>query len=741
MQLGRYGIWACLTVFLSAFLLFQVQPIIGNTILPWFGGSASVWNTCMLFFQTLLVAGYAYAHWLGRSWPIHRQAIVHFAVVSVAMLTLPIIPRQSWAPVDGHMPIIRILILLLCVVGPTYFALAATAPLIQLWFSKQHPNASPYRLYALSNLGSLAALFSYPFFVERWLSTQSQGLVWSIGFGFYGLLCVASAAILYQNHTANEADANEADVVDADAELANNEGCDVASLKTALPELRIRAMWIAYPALASIFLLASTAHICQDIAVVPFLWIAPLAVYLITFIYCFDRPQWYKPQVFSVGALAILAYLSLMGAPDLVDQTLFEAGSWLSAITGGKNLFVDFGFEEYSEQLGVQIVVGLLALFMMCMVCHGEVIRTRPASRYLTSFYLSISIGGAIGGILTVIVCPLVFNAHAEYHLCIVIGYILSACVLASHLPWPQARWQWGIHVSILVVLVLGLSAVTTTQNRDYNRKGFAFYRNFYGSVRVTKENYEEEYFEIYGKAHVLMHGRITHGQQMMDSEFSATPTTYYSVTSGVGKTMSTYSAKPRRVAVIGLGTGTMAAYGRGVDHYDFFEINPQMVEIAQRHFKFLAESEAKTEIILGDARLQMERLGDDVKYDIIVVDAFSGDAIPAHLMTLEAMRVYDKHLKPGGVIAFHVSNLYLDLTQIVVRLCDETEFSGVQVFDYVNEDTDYIIFNSDWVLVSRDDDLLDVLRLFHGVDEFEKDPKDCPLWTDQYHNLFDVMN
>ncbi len=408
-----------ITTLASALLLFEVQPIIGKFILPWFGGSPAVWTTSMVFFQTLLFAGYAYAHLSQKLLGARTQAVVHIALLAVAACLLPIAPDASWKPDVPAAPTWHILSLLGVSVGLPYFVLSATGPLVQAWFCRAFPGRSPYRLYAVSNFGSLVALMAYPFYVEPHLAVGRQAWYWALGFAGFAVLCALCACLA--------ALAGRSNVGDEPSAIGN------APAAAREPSRSVRCAWLALPALASLMLLATTNHVCQDVAVMPLLWVAPLALYLLSFIICFDHPRWYRPGWYAPAALLLLL------AVGVVDQL----------ITTGSGVAFSFG-----QEIGLQ----LAALFAFCMLCHGELARLRPDPRYLTSYYLLISAGGALGGWLVSLVAPLVFATFFEWRLALVVGCLLAAWVLVEGQPQSLLRRRFALIAPALLLVFVGLS-------------------------------------------------------------------------------------------------------------------------------------------------------------------------------------------------------------------------------------------------------------------------------------------
>lgn len=680
------------TIFAGAFLLFQVQPLIGKFILPWFGGSPAVWTTCMLFFQVLLLGGYAYAHWLTTWIKPQKQAALHCLFLLAAVSFLPIVPGDQWKPEPGTEPTGHILMLLLATIGMPYFVLSATGPLIQKWFSWLHPGRSPYRLYALSNIGSLLALLSYPFVIEPLLSRKQQAAIWTLGlFGFVAA-CAWCARQIWVWGKAKQEPVKNLEAPD-----------DVAAAKTPIGR---QILWLLLPACASALLLATTNKLCQDVAVVPFLWILPLSVYLLTFILCFDSDKWYWRRVFYP--------LYIIGVPVI---------AWVM-----KNID-DVG-------MGWQVTSFMLLLFASCMICHGELHRLKPHPRQLTRFYLMISLGGALGGLFVAIGAPNLFLTYVEFHWTLGVTALLAWLVCLPDFNSENFRF-WHMKLWIcggLTVLALSICLYQTGQEEGDNVVEKV--RNFYGSMAVAEYLSDDGTDTPYL---LLQHGRITHGFQVENEGQRDMATTYYGENSGVGLALF-FTAKrtPRKVAVVGLGTGTLATYGQGTDTFRFYEINPAVKRVAEEHFQFLCTSAAKVEVVIGDARLTMER-EDPQDYDIIALDAFSSDAIPVHLLTREAFELYGRHLKPDGLLAIHISNRYLDLEPVVRNAAREFDYHAVTVHDD-NPLGDWWIYDSTWVILGQDEQLVGAIRTGMLSEEDPPSDRKVALWTDNYTSLFPIL-
>jgi protein-L-isoaspartate O-methyltransferase len=677
-----------LTIFWGAFLLFLVQPLIARFILPWFGGGPAVWTTCMLFFQLLLLGGYAYAHFsISRLTP-RRQVITHLCLLALAVALLPITPGDAWKPNDGSHAAGHILLLLLACLGLPYLVLSATGPLLQAWFSKANPGVSPYRLYALSNVGSLLALLIYPFYLEPQLSRQAQADGWSWGLAIYAGL-TAWCGLKVWKSSATEGDTAKEAAAEAPASAWR------------------KLLWFALPACGVMLLLAITNKLCQDIAVVPFLWVLPLSLYLLSFIISFDSPRWYH-RAFWLPLFAVLL--------GMVLWNLYQA--------------------ESHPDITPLATLYLGTMFVACMVCHGEVYRLRPGASRLTGFYLSLSAGGAAGGLFVALVAPFVFPDYFELHLALFLTAALVLLVLRQDPTLPlregRARWAWALPFLALAALGYGLADVATTSLRG----SLSVTRGFYGVLKVNDND-----AEISGAHHLtLQHGATIHGLQYVDPEKRTDPSSYYTSTSGIGRLLRAH--KPgggRRVGAIGLGCGTLAAWGRSGDTFRFYEINHDVAHLATSTFTYLKDSKAKTELVMGDARLSMEREADQ-QYDVIVLDAFSSDAIPVHLLTLEAFDHYQRHLKPDGAIAVHVSNRYLDLHPVVYRIADKIGFPAITIDDNDTAYEEAGFYGSDWIIMTRNQVLLQQPLIRDVTKETVEFPARIMYWTDERSDLLSIL-
>lgn len=702
---SRWYVWLTgATIFLSAFLLFQVQPLISKAILPWFGGTPAVWTTSMLFFQVGLLVGYLYAHLLSRLQSGRWQLVIHTGLLLAAVCVLPIIPSDAWKPPDGRWPVLRILGVLVASVGLPYVLLSTTGPLVQAWFARRLPGRSPYRLYALSNLGSLLALISYPVGFERWLDIPKQGWWWSGGFAVFAVLCVLVAWSSLSVPRMSQ-----------DSHTHSSDGNSPRSLT-----LRAVVAWLFLPMIAVVALLAVTQHVCRDVAVVPLLWVVPLTLYLLSFIICFDREKWYVPRFWGLlAALGTLAVFNVMLAKFL-DQLCQEIG-W------------SFEPSDVLRKVYVEAPMYFVWLFLACMLCHGELVRSKPHPRYLTHFYLTLAVGGALGGVLTATVCPYVFANYWELYL--VLGAVLA---LAVFVVWwdgwqPWFSRSWALTGAFMIAAATSAFLWTWVFTESFDSTVVVRIRGFYGMLTV-REWYQDDP-EKHGYA--LYHGAILHGYQFVDPSKRHLPTTYYAEGSGPAIIMQWLREhrSPVRYGVVGLGTGTLAAYAEPGDYVCFYEINPDVIAIQAKYFSYWSDCPAEKRIEQGDARIQMERQ-EPQQFDVLFVDAFSGDAIPAHLMTREAVAVYRRHLKPDGMIAFHVSNRYLDLLPVVAALAND---AGLKAVRFV-ESTFGELYetSSDWVVLTNNDAFVqdEGITTKQSAMPVEK----LVLWTDHYSSLLDVL-
>ena len=758
-SVGRGDVVYGAAIFLGALLLFQVELILGKRVLPWFGGTPAVWTACLLVFQLLLLAGYSYARLFAVKLRARYQGLAHLVALGSSLFLLaflaflwptPITPGSNWRPYGTENPTWFIVRFLLAGIGLPFLILATTGPLLQHWFAREHPGKSPYRLYSLSNLGSLVGLLAYPLLLEPFLSLHTQAWIWTALYAVFISLCGFCAVNAYWIEEAS----GTSFVVSRTTE------------KTAGPTVSRYLLWTGLAACASVLLLATTNSICQQVAVIPFLWVLPLALYLVSFIVCFDSDRWYRPNIFH--ALFVLVACIVCTFP-------------IGSSTAG-----------YIETL--VLFSGLL--FTGCMVCHGELARLRPQPKHLTAFYLSVSFGGALGGIFVGIVAPRIFSDYWELQL-----GLLSCCLLlvVAAAKDGESWWQRGhrwIVFAALTVLILSLPAVlgvfdlkwlSFSDVRRFTAAGVAVTatvlvfladrsrerepgeivwvragaltslvlvcvgwlgpmihgnanlaqgRNFYGVLRVQ---------EIQPNNLLrLVHGQTVHGYQSLDPELRHRPLSYYGLNSGVGILIRNLPAGLHRTGVIGLGTGSLAAYGRPGDYYRFYEINsaeiPWTVTGEHCYFTFIRDSAAKVDVMLGDGRLSLEAeaaRGEFQQFDVLVLDAFSGDAIPTHLLTREAFEIYLKHLNgPRSVIAVHITNKVLNLAPVLAKLGQSLGLRGIHIYRPWRPEASA---SSDWVLLSRDPSVFSTPEIAQAGTPLPINDS-LPMWTDDYSNLLRVL-
>ncbi len=733
-----------LTIFAGAFLLFQVQPLIGKYILPWFGGSPGVWTTCMLFFQMLLLGGYAYAHATSRFLKPRAQAALHVGLLLAALATLPITPSDTWKTHAAGDPTWHILALLAASLGLPYLVLSATGPLMQEWFRRTSPGASPYRLYALSNVGSLLALVSYPFYFETQFTRAAQAKFWSWGLVFYAA-CAAFCAWRVWRRPEPDAAQRSAEAAEAEAPR---------------PGLGQRLLWLCLPACASILLLAVTNKMCQDVAVIPFLWVLPLGLYLLTFIISFDGPRWYSRFYYT---------LALAGAMVAVCVALFEGADM---------------------PIVQQVAIYSATMFVGCMICHGELYHLKPHPRHLTSFYLMISAGGAVGGLFVALVAPYVFDNFYEIHLALALSVLLllvlsfrgAAALSAARWRWlglllgaaavygaarGAGRLQWAVWAGAALVaaglwlwsrrresglnwhrftcatMAVGFVAVVVALGRqiaESSRGALMSGRNFYGVLSVFQYQQETPFNHYY----VLQHGRITHGLQFAAPDRAAMVTSYFGPQTGLGLALRNFPRQEnQRIGLLGLGVGTIAAYGKPGDYLRIYEINPHVTDIAAKPFSYIALCKAKVDIVMGDGRLSMEQEAPQ-NFDFLIMDAFSSDAVPVHLLTKEAFEIYLRHLKPDGAILVNISNRYLDLRPVVENAA---KVFGLQAHTVNSEDGGadedeggWWLYGATWMILSKNQEFMNRDALRYAAAPPSTKPNTIPLWTDDYASMFQIL-
>jgi spermidine synthase len=688
-------------IFLSSSLLFLVEPMTGKRLLPLLGGSSAVWITCLVFFQSALLLGYLCAHFIATRLPRRPQLLAYGFLLALSLV-------QVAANLDPHLhasttrPIFSVLWLLTTLIGLPFLTLSATNPLLQSWYAHgssregQDSPKPPYHLFALSNFGSLLALLVYPLLVEPNFSLRTQTLAWSVAFLAFVIVCGVIMAgrrnVPVVREQGRAAALSAAAPVAAQAVVA----AGPAVVPDSAPSTASRILWLLMAAGGSLLLSAVTSHLSQNIAAIPLLWILPLTIYLLTFVLAFNGGKSYSRWL-MMGLLP-------------------------TALGGVAYLIVD---RNQDVPIIISIPLFCLTLFVGAFFCHGELYLRRPSAPYLTQYYLLIAAGGALGSMFVGVLAPLIFDGSYE-----MAWSLVYTAALAAILMWRQ-HWAWRI---FWPAAAAGLLAVVVLQYRADREDAIVQVRTFYGTLRVTEEPADDG-----GKYRTLIHGTIQHGTQFMATdELRRLPTTYYSRNSGVGLALDNCcKGRTRRVADIGLGTGTLAAYGEPGDVFRFYEIDPRVEVIARNVFTYLRESKAKIEIAHGDARLSMEAEPPE-NYDVIAVDAFSGDAIPVHLLTAEALKLYQRHLAPGGIIAFHISNTYLKLAPVVQEQADHAGLHAVMVSTEDDDDTG--AYSSDWVLVTANQKFLELPEIANASEKIEPKPG-LRLWTDDYSSLLPILN
>jgi len=686
-----------LTIVVNAFLLFQVQPVIAKIILPWFGGSAAVWTTCLLFFQMILLLGYMYSHAVIRYLKPRAQMLLHIVLLVGSVAVLPIYPNASWKPTGGGEPTMQILGLLAVTIGLPYFLLSTTGPLLQAWYARRFHGAMPYRLYALSNAGSMFALISYPALFEPSFSTHQQSSLWSWSYVVFVAVCAFTA--YKSNESVREA-------LEAPEAAAGDPGVDTAPVAQGAPTTSTYTMWLLLPAVASVLLLAITNHLSQNVAAIPFLWVLPLSLYLLSFILCFEGDGWYRRN----------PYLQLLAV---------ALGSMAYAVS-----------VDMTSNVPIKVMIPLFAmgLFTCCMVCHGELARLKPDPKYLTHFYLMMSAGGALGGLMVGLLAPHFLNALYEMPVSLVITAALVSYVLRQddELTWIR-RWPGVVATG---VITLALTGYVGWQIRQMVSGSRVLARNFYGGLKV-RDTGEPGSLEA---TRTLTHGTINHGEQFLNIARRRLPTTYYGPNTGIGLAIRSKQERGAvRIGVIGLGTGTTASYGRLGDYIRYYEINPLVLELARKEFFYLADCKAKLDVAMGDARLTLEQElkdGQAQNFDVLAVDAFSSDSIPVHLLTKEAMELYFRHLRPDGILAVHISNRFLNLQPVLEGEVHATQ-KVARVVDTEDDDTQGV-FGATWVLITSPAAELTGEALSNSAPLDSK--KTVRLWTDDYSNLFKIL-
>jgi hypothetical protein len=667
-----YGI----TVFLGAFLLFLVEPMAARQLLPALGGSSAVWLTCLVFFQITLLLGYLYAHWLTRAAVDGWQRRIYLALLTTAVVLLGAqVARPANLERGADHPVATIFLALTVTIGLPFLLLASTSPLLQVLLVRSEGGRVPYRLFALSNTGSLLALIAYPMLVEPNLTLKLQRTLWSAGFLLYAILCTL---LTRQTRSATKTAPVEA--------LADAPSATAAK----------KWLWFLLPMTAAMQLSAITGHLTVNIAAIPLLWMLPLAAYLLSFIAAFEFPAIYRRGL--VVRLLVVMLASLGYAISRTEVTL---------------------------PIGAGILFFLAEAFIACLFCHAETYALRPQrATEVTLFYLLIAGGGAAGTFFIGILSPLVFSANYDLAISFLVTAVLAVAV-TWHDGWPQ-RLLWSTCSALLLFFAIMLHTA-------YSREAILEVRNFYGTLRVKQSNPPPLGFTM----RMLLNGTIQHGTQFFSPELSRTPTTYYAEDSGIGLALRLCcDARPRNIGVIGLGTGTLAAYGKPGDRIRFYEINPLVRPIAQNLFTYLRDSQAQITFADGDARTSLKNEAPQ-NFDVLAIDAFSGDAIPLHLLTTEAITLYKKHLAPDGILAFHVSNQYLNLAPEVALLAASAGMQARLV--EASPDAARGAFRSTWILLTGSPTFFTQPEIAAAVHPVPAIPGLKP-WTDDYSSLLPIL-
>ena len=721
------------TLFVSAMLMFVLQPMFGKILLPLLGGTPAVWNTCMVFYQTLLFGGYWYAHWLTRRSGSQRQIQIHTALMIFSLFALPVaLPADANPPTESD-PTFWLIWTLFLAIGLPFFVVSATAPLLQKWFSQlgHHSSDDPYYLYAASNTGSLLALLSYPFLIEPNIGLVDQRLFWSVGYGLLCVLIIVCATALWHS---------QPDAADESAEAERDEPIQA-------PPMRQQLHWLALAFVPSTLLLGLTQYISTDIAAVPLLWILPLTLYLLSFILVFSK---WADRIHPAMIAAQPAVLLVFIAYSFINPAVLPY--WLD------------------------LILHCLAFFLAVMVCHGELAKHRPHPHHLTRYYLVMSFAGMLGGLFNTFVAPFVFNAVYEYPIMIVAALLLrpgffngrwylqpifpllllllgfgiylgsenlwdyldiigGALILLAGLTYSLRHQPLGLGLLTGVILVFTLGLHSLASSILYQE------RTFFGvlSVRdtvIANENQRPE------KVRELYHGTTKHGAERLTAANITTPLTYYSRPGPIGQLFAEFDGDNQNwnIGAVGLGAGALACYAKEQQHWKFYEIDPLIVEVAQdpTWFHYLERCAQHAEMIVGDARLSLIKEADH-SFDLLIMDAFSSDAVPTHLLTREAMQLYFSKLKDDGLLAFHITNRHLALKKVLADHVESLQLSGL-LQEFKPENAVPLVVATDWVVIAKQPQRLERLRQSR-LGHWQKLPLTFGLqpWTDDFTHIIGI--
>jgi hypothetical protein len=721
------------TLFISAMLMFALQPMFGKLLLPLLGGTPAVWNTCMVFYQTLLFGGYLYAHLLTTRSGNQRQIQIHTALMIFSLFALPVaLPLDANPPSEGN-PTFWLIWTLFLAIGLPFFVVSATAPLLQKWFSQlgHRSSGDPYYLYAASNAGSLLALLSYPFFLEPNIGLVDQRLFWSVGYGLLCALIIVCATALWRSQPEFDAD----DSLDKQAD------------EIEAPSMKQQLHWMALAFVPSSLLLGLTQYISTDIAAVPLLWILPLTIYLLSFILVFSKwADRIHPLMVSLQPAVLLVFI----AYSFINPAVLPY--WLD------------------------LILHCLAFFLAIMVCHGELAKHRPHPQYLTRFYLIMSFAGMLGGLFNTFVAPFVFNAVYEYPIMIVAALLLrpgffngrwflqpifpglvlllglgiylssdnlwdyldiigGALILLAGLTYSVRNSPLGLGLLTAVILIFSLGLHSLASSTLYQE------RSFFGvlSVRETVIADENQHPE---KVHELYHGTTKHGAERLTAANITTPLTYYSRPGPIGQLFAEFDAENQnwRIGSVGLGAGALACYNKPGQDWRFYEIDPLVVKVAQdpTWFHYLERCNKQAAMVIGDARLSLIKEPDQ-SFDLLIMDAFSSDAVPTHLLTREAMQLYFSKLKDDGLLAFHITNRHLELKKVLADHVNSLQLSGL-LQEFNPEAAAPLVVATDWVVMAKNPQRLERLRQSR-LGHWQKLPLtfDLKPWTDDFTNIIGI--
>ena len=720
------------TLFISATLMFVLQPMFGKILLPFLGGSPAVWNACMVFYQTILFLGYLYAHYLSSKFNPHRQILIHAVVIAISIIALPLALPENTVPPTESNPTLWLIWTLFIAVGLPFFVVSTTSPLLQKWFAGvgHHTSEDPYYLYVASNAGSMIALLSYPFLLEPNIGLLEQKSFWSFGYGLLCLLIFACAIILWRSQQTNITDNSSA--IEDPEELS----------------LTTKLHWLALAFVPSSLLLGLTNFISTDIASVPLLWIIPLTLYLLTFILVFSKwADKIHPIMLSLQPIVLLPFI----AYSFVDPAALPY--WLN------------------------LVLHLIAFFLAVMVCHGELAKSRPHTKYLTTFYLIMSFAGMLGGMFNTFVAPFIFNAVYEYPIMIVAALLLRPGI-SSQKPGLQALFPiillcLGLSVYLLidklsqsliysatnalillsgvcyafrsrpislallsgVILFFTLGIQNLISNTLYQERSFFGVFSVRESVLLDEDNKPEKY-------HELFHGTTKHGAQRLAAHLQTTPLTYYSRPGPMGQLFSVYENQDQNweIGVVGLGAGALVCYAKEQQHWTLYEIDPLVIDIAEnpKYFTYLQHCSKNTTMKVGDARLSLAKEQNN-KFDLLIMDAFSSDSVPTHLLTREAIELYFTKLKPNGILAFHITNRHLALKKVFADHAHYLKLSAL-IQEFKPEKKIPLVIATDWVVMSKKAEILAPLRQSR-LGNWQKLPLYFGMkpWTDDFTNIIGI--